>query len=230
MLDVGNDENATFLLFLLYTFFIMGFYYGGIPFIITFIIYVAKFIYFVLRVIYYIIYYFFKLLFTIFKILGSLLASAGSSMTGGSIINKKYKNMKNNNTKYAKKYKNMKNNNKFVGGNIFDDIDDAINDIKEAFDKISIEFFVNVIEKFFEAITPAPSGIRSLLETECKSTSNIEKMLAKHNIERNSEGINISKKIKHGFKNILPESVQNNVFVKCMYKETPTKPPTCNNS
>ncbi len=218
MLGVSNDENATFLLFLLYTFFIMGCYYGGIPFIITVIIYVAKFIYFILKVLYYIIYYFFKLLFTIFKILGSVLASAGSSMTGGSINNQN------------KNRKNKKNNNKFIGGNIFDDIGDAINDIKEAFDKISIEFFVNIIEQFFEAITPTPSGAMSLLETECKSTSNIEKMLAKHNTERSSEGINIGKKIKHGFKNILPESVQNNVFVKCMYKETPKKPQVCDNS
>lgn len=233
ILNVGNDENSTFLLFLLYTFFIMGFYYGGIPFIITFIIYTVKFIFFVLRVLYYIIYYFFKLLFTIFTILGSALATAGNSMTGGSINNqnKKYKNRKKN-----KKYNN------FIGGDAFDDIVDVTNDIGDtvndigdaingAFDKISIEFFINIIEKFFEVITPTPKGIKGLLENECKSTSNIEKMLAKHNTQRNTEEpTNISKKIKNSIKNILPESVQNNVFVKCMYKETPKEPPVCDNS
>ena len=221
-LNVANDENATFLLFLIYTFFIIGCHYGGIPFIITVIIYFVKFVFFIIKVLYYIIYYFFKLLFTIFKILGSLIVTATSSMTGGT-INNKNNNNKNN--------KNNKNNNKnFIGGNIFDDIGNAINDIKEAFDKISIEFFVNIMEKFFETITPAPTKVTNLLETECKSTSNIERMLAKHNNQRNSEGVNISKKIKYGIKSILPESVQNNEFVKCMYKETPKKPEVCDNS
>ena len=57
-------------------------------------------------------------------------------------------------------------------------------------------------------------------------------MLATHNNNsRNTEEpININKKINRAIKNILPMNVQQNEFIKCMYKEEDKKEqPKCDN-
>lgn len=207
-LNVSDDENATFVLFLLYTYLIIGFYYGGIPFIISTTILIAKFLYFTAIIIYYIVYYIIYILYIILKALGTATYSAGSSMVGGNKQNKKK-------TLY--------------GGNIFDDFDDYMNSLKETFDSLTVDFVVSMINSGMEYITPDAETSGSLLETQCKSTSNIEKMLARHNNNsRNTEEpININKKVNRTIKNLLPEELQNNSFIKCMYKEKPVEPPKC---
>ena len=53
-------------------------------------------------------------------------------------------------------------------------------------------------------------------------------MLSKHNNSRNTEeSININTKVNRTIKSILPEEIQNNEFIKCMYKEAPKKPDKC---
>ena len=207
VLDVTEDENATFVLFLLYTYLIIGFYYGGIPFIIRMTILLVKFLYFAAIVIYYIVYYILYILYIIFKTLGTATYSAGKSMVGGGKHNKK---------------KTLQ------GGNIFDDFDDFMNDLKKTFDSLSVELIVSIIDNGLDFITPDAKTTGSLLESQCKSTSNIEKMLARHNNSRNTEEpVNINKKVNRTIKNLLPEELQNNEFIKCMYKEKPVEPPKC---
>lgn len=207
VLKVSNDENATFVLFLLYTYLIIGFYYGGIPFIIRTIILLFKFLYFATIIIYYIIYYILYIIYIIFKALGTATYRAGKSMVGGGKHNKK----------------------KILqGGNIFDDFDDYINDLKKTFDSLSVELIVSIIDNGLDFITPDAETAGSLLESQCKSTSNIERMLANHNNSRNiEEPVNINKKVNKTIKNLLPEEIQNNEFIKCMYKEKPVEPPKC---
>ena len=60
-------------------------------------------------------------------------------------------------------------------------------------------------------------------------TSNIEKMLARHNSRRNiEEPINISEKISDAAKELIPNDIKKNNFMKCMLKkDPPTPPPKC---
>lgn len=210
ILNVSNDENATFVLFILYTYLLIGFYYGGIPFIIRTTILIAKFTYFALTVLYYIIYYVLYILYIIFKALGTVGYNTGKSIVGGGNTKKKH-----NKTLY--------------GGNIFDDFDDYMNDLKKTFDKLTIEFIVTIFNNSLNYITPDAETAVSVLEGQCRSTSNIERMIASHNNTRNSNvPVNINKKVNDQIKDLLPEDLQNNEFVKCMYKEKPKEPPKCN--
>ena len=203
ILDVQADFKITFILFIAYVLFILGLYYGGIEFIIAFIKILIKFIYYVLIILYYIIYYIGWLIIIIIKLFGKLAYKAGSSMSGGKKIQKGGKR-------------------KQLGGNILDDFEDFMNSIKKTFDKLSISLIVNAINKVFESILPDDNP----LESQCKSTSNIEKMLARHNSRRNiEEPINVSEKISDAAKELLPNNIRNSNFMKCMLKKEPPPPP-----
>tara|TARA_Y100000816_G_scaffold284119_1_gene261849 strand:- start:6735 stop:7886 length:1152 start_codon:yes stop_codon:yes gene_type:complete len=202
--DISHDANATFALFIIYTYFILGCYYGGIPFMIKTIILLARLIYFICIVLYYIIYFILYALYILFSTLGKITYNTGKAIIGG------------------KK--------SFKGGSILDTLDTIIedfnlyiNNLKKTFDNLTIEFFSTLFDKSINYITPDAD---ILLNNECASTSNIERMLARHNNSRNTEEpININEKVNETIKNALPSFIGNNDFVKCMYKPKPKKPP-----
>lgn len=203
VLDIQDNSKLTFIVFISYVLLILGLYYGGIEFIIEFIKILYKIVYYSAIILYYIVYYFAWLIIIIFKLLGRLTYNAGSSMTGG-------------------KKKQI---GKQLGGNILDDFEDFMNSIKKTFDKLSVNLIVTAINKVFESILPDENPF----ETQCKSTSNIEKMLARHNSRRNiEEPININEKISDAAKELIPIDIKKNDFMKCMLKkDPPTPPPKC---
>ena len=112
---------------------------------------------------------------------------------------------------------------KLQGGGIYEEFDEFMNDMKKTIDKVTIDFVVNVLNKLFMNVMPD-----DIFETDCKSTSNIEQMLAKNNVKRNiNEDINITGKISQATRNNLPDSVKNNKFVQCMIKPIPNPPEKC---
>lgn len=193
---IRNQENSTFILFIAYVLFILGLYYGGIEFIILCIKILIQVIYYLSIFIYYLVYYLGWLLLIIFKLLGKVMYKTKDAMIGGS---------KNNNKK-------------IIGGDIFEDIEDYINNVKTAFDKLSVDFIVSILDSFFNSIIPEDN----ILESQCKSTSNIEKMLSRHNSRRNTEEpININEKVTDITKKFLPNTIKKDPFVKCMIKKKP---------
>lgn len=193
--NIVDEENAVFVLLVSYTLFILGLYYGGIEFIISVIKILIKVIYYAVIFIYYTIYYLGWLLLIIFKLLGKLMYKTKDAMIGGNVNNKK-----------------------MVGGDIFEDIEDYINNVKSAFDKLSINFIVSILDSFFNNILPDDN----ILESQCKSTSNIEKMLSRHNSRRNTEEpIDINEKLSNISKEFLPDTMRKDPFVKCMIKKKP---------
>lgn len=197
VLEIKDEENATFILFVAYILFIVGMYYGGISFIILMCKMLIKLIYYAAIFLYYFIYYLGWLLFIIFKLIGKMMYKAQSSMTGG-----------------GRK--------QISGGDIYEDLEEYINNIKSAFDKLSVELIVSIFDKFFNSIVPEENP----LDTQCNSTSNIEKMLARNNSRRNTEEpVNINDKITDTVKTFIPSNIRNNAFVKCMIKKEPKPPP-----
>ena len=165
-------------------------YYGGISFIILMCKMLIKFIYYAAIFLYYFIYYLGWLLLIIFKLIGKMMYKAQSSMTGG-----------------GRK--------QISGGDIYEDLEEYINNIKSAFDKLSVELIVSIFDKFFNSIVPDDNP----LDSQCNSTSNIEKMLARNNSRRNTEEpVNINDKITDTVKTFIPSNIRNNAFVKCMIK------------
>ena len=200
-LETMDDANFTFLLAIIYMYLITGVYYGGIPFIIFIIKIIFYAIYYLLMFIYYFLYF-------IGLILYYLAVGISSPFVGGG-------NKDNKKTK-------------LVGGNIYNDFDNYINSVKETFDEQTAEILITIVSTILSYILPNSKTVINVLDTPCKSTSNIEKMLSKHNNSRNTEeSININTKVNRTIKSILPEDIQNNEFIKCMYKEAPKKPDKC---
>ena len=200
-LETMDDANFTFLLAIIYMYLITGVYYGGIPFIIFIIKIIFYAIYYLLMFIYYFLYF-------IGLILYYLAVGISSPFVGGG----------NKNNKKTK----------LVGGNIYNDFDNYINSVKETFDEQTAEILITIVSTILSYILPNSKTVTNVLDTPCKSTSNIEKMLSKHNNSRNTEeSININTKVNRTIKSILPEDIQNNEFIKCMYKEAPKKPDKC---
>lgn len=205
-LNIRDSNNATFVMFLLYVGFILGLYYGGIDFIIFVIVLLWNIIWYASIILYYIIYYSLWGLFILLRLVGAGTVSTVKIFVGG---------------KKRSKLKGGGIDEDFI--NIYKEFDEFINSIKNAIDKISIEFVVNIMDKLFMSAMPD-----NIFETECKSTSNIEKMLARHNIRRNiNKDINITNKISEVAINNLPENVKNNEFLQCMIKPKPKKPKKC---
>ena len=198
---ITEDANLTFLLFIIYIFLIIGIYYHGIPFIIYIIIMFFTALYYILICIYYLLYF-------IGLILYYLLIGVSRPFVGGNKNNKK----------------------KFIGGNIYKDFDYFINSLKNNLDEYTFELIKKIINTILTYILPDASVIINTFNP-CDNTTTIEKMLATHNNNsRNTEEpININKKINRAIKNILPTNVQQNEFVKCMYKEEKKEPPKCEN-
>lgn len=199
-LDIQKDYNSTFIVLIAYVLFILGLYYGGIDFIYTVILLLIKVIYYLGIILYYVIYYVGWLLFILIKLIGKLMYKTTSAMTGGNNKNKK----------------------KMMGGGLYEDFENFMNEIRAVINELSVELVVNVLNKFFESILPD----EDTLETECKSTSNIEKMLAKQNSRRNTdEPIDINKKIGDQVKKLIPEDIKKTEFARCMLKKDPPSPP-----
>ena len=182
MLEIKDEENTTFILFIAYILFILGMYYGGITFIILICKILIKFIYYVAIFLYYFIYYLGWLLLIIFKSIGKIMYKTQSSMTGG-------------------RHKQI------TGGDIFEDLEDYINNIKSALDHLSVDLIVSIFDKFFNSILRDEDQLDSI----CNSTSNIEKMLARNNSRRNTEEpVNINDKITDTLKTFIPPNIRNN--------------------
>jgi len=204
ILDASGDANLTFLLAIIYLFLIFGTYYGGIPFIIFVVRMIIKAIYYIILFIYYLFYF-------IGLVLYYLMWGITRPFIGGS-------NKENNKNK------------KLVGGDMYNDFDNLINGLKESFDEYTANFLISIITTILAYILPNTKTVTNVLDTPCKSTSNIEKMLSRHNNSRKTdEPVNINKKVNRAIKKILPTSVQNNEFVKCMYKEKIKEPTKCKN-
>ena len=147
------------------------------------------------------IYYIGWIIFIIFKLIGKVLYKTTSAMTGGRSINKK---------------KTLK------GGGLYEEFENFMNELRDAVNNLSSDLIINVLNKFFESILPD----ENTLETQCKSTSNIEKMLARQNSTRNTdEPIDINKKINEKLKEFIPEDIRKTDFARCMLKKTPPPPP-----
>jgi hypothetical protein len=203
-LDASGDSNLTFLLAFVYLFLVFGVYYGGIPFII-----------FVIRMFFKALYYIFVFIYYVFYFIGLVLYYIMVGVTRP-IIGGHNKNNRNNKDK-------------LVGGDIYNNFDNFINDLKDTFDENTANFLISIVTTILGYILPSTKTVTNILDNPCKSTSNIEKMLAKHNNIRNTdEPINLNKKVNRSIKSILPTNVQNNEFVKCMYKENKKKPKSCN--
>ena len=173
-LDIEDDVNSSFVVFIAYISFILGLYYGGLQFIFSIIILLFKALYYIAIIIYYLFYHLGWLLFILIKLIGRVTYKTTTAMTGGN--NKK----------------NKKNKKKMTGGTLYEDFENFMNEIGEIINALSIDLVVNVLNNFFENILPD----EDTFETACKSTSNIEKMLAKQNTRRNTEeSIDINKKI-----------------------------------
>lgn len=202
-LNIEHDENSSFIVFIAYVLFILGLYYGGIEFIYSAILLLFKLLYYMGIILYYVIYYLGWLLFILLKLFGRVAYKTTSAMTGGKKTNKKMK-----------------------GGGLYEDFENFMNEIRAVIDEFSVELIVNVLNKFFENILPD----EDTFETECKSTSNIEKMLAKQNSKRNTEEpIDINKKINEKITELLPEDIKKTDFARCMLKkDPPPPPPKCN--
>ena len=202
-LDIEDDENSSFVVLIAYVLFILGLYYGGIEFIYSVILLLFKVLYYIGIILYYVLYYLGWLLFILLKLFGRLAYKTSSAMTGGKKTNKKMK-----------------------GGGLYEDFEKFINEIRAVIDDFSIQLVVNVLNKFFENILPD----EDTFETACKSTSNIEKMLAKQNSKRNTEEpIDINKKINEKIIELLPEDIKKTDFARCMLKKNPPPPPPkCN--
>ena len=207
-LDIEDDVNSSFVVFIAYISFILGLYYGGLQFIFSIIILLFKALYYIAIIIYYLFYYFGWLLFILIKLIGRVTYKTTTAMTGGN--NKK----------------NKKNKKKMTGGTLYEDFENFMNEIGEIINALSIDLVVNVLNNFFENILPD----EDTFETACKSTSNIEKMLAKQNSRRNTEEpININKKINKQVEKLIPEEIKKTDFVRCMLKKKPkTTVPDCN--
>ena len=200
-LGVEGDYNSTFAVLIAYTSFIIGLYYGGIPFIYGTIVLLIKVIYYTIIILYYIIYYIGWIIFIIFKLIGKVLYKTTSAMTGGRSINKK---------------KTLK------GGGLYEEFENFMNELRAAVNNLSSDLIINVLNKFFESILPD----ENTLETQCKSTSNIEKMLARQNSKRNTdEPIDINKKINEKIQEFIPDDIIKTDFARCMLKKTPPPPP-----
>tara|TARA_B110000971_G_scaffold11046_1_gene10479 strand:+ start:707 stop:1789 length:1083 start_codon:yes stop_codon:yes gene_type:complete len=201
MLGVESDYNSTFVVLIAYTSFIIGLYYGGIAFIYGTILLLIKVIYYTLLILYYTIYYIGWIIFIIFKLIGKVLYKTTSAMTGGRSINKK---------------KTLK------GGGLYEEFENFMNELRDAVNNLSSDLIINVLNKFFESILPD----ENTLETQCKSTSNIEKMLARQNSKRNTdEPIDINKKINEKIQEFIPDDIIKTDFARCMLKKTPPPPP-----
>ena len=202
-LNIQKDYNSTFVVLIAYVLFILGLYYGGIDFIYTVILLLIKVFYYIGIILYYVIYYLGWLIFILIKLIGRVMYKTTSAMTGGSNKNKK----------------------KMMGGGLYEDFENFMNEIRAVLNEFSIELVVNVLNKFFESILPD----EDTFQTECKSTSNIEKMLAKQNSRRNTdEPIDINKKINKQIDKLIPENIKKTDFARCMLKKTPPPPPKCN--
>ena len=117
---------------------------------------------------------------------------------------------------------------KKIGGSMYNEFDTLINGIKYTFDDYISSFLIKIIKTILSYILPNFNTM-NILDTQCSSTSTIERMLANHDNNRNTnEPINITKKLNNTIKNILPTNVQNNEFIKCMYKADIQKKPKCN--
>lgn len=198
-LNIRDSNNGTLIIFILYLGFILGVYYGGIDFLIFVIVLLWNIIWYICVIIFYTIYYLLWGLFILVRLMGKGAVSTVRVFVGG------------------KKQK------KLQGGGIYEEFDEFINDMKKTIDKVTIDFVVNVLNKLFMSAMPD-----DIFETDCKSTSNIEQMIAKHNVKRNiNEDINITGKISQVARNNLPDSVKNNKFVQCMIKPMPKKPEKC---
>ena len=204
-LDIENDFNSSFIVLIGYVTFIIGLYYGGLSFIYSIFLLLIKVVYYILIIVYYVIYYVGWLLFIILKLFGRLIYKTTTAMKGGRPIHKKKT---------------------FRGGGLYEDFENFMNEIREAMNNLSSDLIVNVLNNFFENLLPD----EDILESQCKSTSNIEQMLARQNSKRNTdEPVNINKKINEKIKNLIPENIKNTDFVKCMLKkDPPPPPPKCN--
>lgn len=199
ILNVSHNANATCVLFIIYMYFILGIYYGGIPFIIATIILAARIIYFMFIILYYILYYIFYIL----SIFGAFILSSGRTLIGG-------------------KKKPFKGGDFDTTDKLIKELNIYINNFKKEFDNFVLIYIINYFQKFINYITP----VNRILNNKCSNTSNIEQMLARHNSVRNTdEPVNINNKINEKIKEALPTVVRNNKFIKCMYKNEPKKPP-----
>tara|TARA_Y100000591_G_scaffold180869_1_gene156303 strand:+ start:2999 stop:4147 length:1149 start_codon:yes stop_codon:yes gene_type:complete len=205
-LDIEDDFNSTFVVLVAYILFILGLYYGGLSFLYTTLVLLFKLLYYIGIILYYLIYYVGWLLIILLKLFGRLAYKTSSAMTGGSSGGKK--------------------SNKMKGGGLYEDFENFMNEARSIINELSIDLIVNVLNKFFENILPD----EDTFETECKSTSNIEKMLAKQNTRRNTEeSIDINKKINKEIKKLIPENIRKTDFARCMLKkDPPPPPPKCN--
>jgi hypothetical protein len=202
-LKINGEYSATFVVLVAYVFFILGLYYGGLGFIYKTIILLGKVIYYTLIFLYYLIYYIFWFLFIILKLFGRLAYKTTSAMTGGQGKRKKMK-----------------------GGGLYEEFENFMNESREVINNFSSDLIVNALDKFFENLLPDDDTF----QRECKSTSNIEKMLARQNSKRNTdEPIDINKKINETVKEFIPEEIRKTDFARCMLKkDPPPPPPKCN--
>ena len=202
-LNIQKDYNSTFVVLIAYIFFILGLYYGGIDFIYKTVLLIIKLIYYIAIILYYLIYYLGWFLFIVIKLFGRLAYKTTTAMTGG-----------------QKKHKTMK------GGGLYEEFENFMNESRDIINNFSSDLIINVLNNFFENLLPD----EDVLETQCKSTSNIEKMLARQNSRRNTdEPIDINKKINKQLQKFIPENIKKTDFVRCMLKKKPKPPPPdCN--
>ena len=186
--EMMDSFTFTFVLFVVYLYFILGLYHGGFMFLLKTFILLCKIIYYMLVILFYILYYLFYIIYIIIRVFINTIINTTKRMSGGGI------------------------NSKIKGGNI----NDFINNSKRTFDNLSFELVTGFIDKKLEQFLPKTEKI----DKQCRSTSNIEKMLAVHNNKRNiSEPVNNENKFSENIINYLPSDIKNNKLAKCLLKK-----------
>ena len=197
-LDITEDETSTFILFVLYVYFILGVYYGGIQFLISTIIMVFNITYYVVLVLYYIIYYIVYLFYILFRLIGI----SASKMVGGKIRG-----------------------GKMQGGNIFNDLEVFMNNLKKTYDDLSISFVVTMIDSTLNSLLPESDLLHTECKSTSNIELMLSEHNNKRNVD---ESINITKKLKKNIATLFPKNIRNDKFLQCMFKEKPKKPKKCN--